>query len=152
MTGRVWFTQQGGCSSLRNASGTCSAGYGRRVRHVSRLYMMPQSLLYIPQLDRTRVPIQLKTNSEPEKKLGIYTCWTGIFSYHVAQLLTTRSEYVEMLDVRSWPEMLQWVHGINYSPTLFMGLLQSLTRRRNWRKHFDPSGTNCYPPFVLTGT
>ncbi len=52
----------------------------------------------------------------------------------------------------SWPEMLGWVPTINYSPNLFMGLLQSLTHRRNWRKHFNPSSINCYPLFVSTGT
>ncbi len=52
----------------------------------------------------------------------------------------------------SWPGMPGWVHAINYFPNLCMGLLQLLTHHRNWRKHFNPSGTNCYPPFVLTGT
>ena len=37
--GQDWFTQQGGCLNHRNASGTCSVGYGRRERHASRPYM-----------------------------------------------------------------------------------------------------------------
>jgi hypothetical protein len=49
------------------------------------------------------------------------------------------------------PGMPGWVHVINYFPNLSTGLLQLLTRR-NWRKYFNPSGTNCYPPFVSTGT
>ncbi len=36
----------GGCSSHRNASGTCSAGYGRRGRHVSRLCMSCHRIHY----------------------------------------------------------------------------------------------------------
>jgi hypothetical protein len=64
------------------------------------LYELPQNPLYIPQPDETRVPIQLKAISYPEKKLGVYTCPTGDFSYHVAQLLTTGLEYAERLG--SW--------------------------------------------------
>jgi hypothetical protein len=48
------------------------------------LYELPQNPLYIPQPDGTRVPIHLKAISDPEKKLGMYTCPTGKFSYHVA--------------------------------------------------------------------
>ncbi len=53
------------------------------------LYELPQDSLYIPQQDGTRVPIRLKAISDPEKKLGVYTCPTGDFSYHVAYILTT---------------------------------------------------------------
>jgi hypothetical protein len=56
------------------------------------LYELPQDSLYIPQQDSTRVPIHLKTISDPEKKLGVYTCLMGDFSYHVAHILTTGSE------------------------------------------------------------
>jgi hypothetical protein len=45
-------------------------------------YELPQKPLYIPQPDGTRVPIHLKTISDPEKKLGMYTWPTGNFSYH----------------------------------------------------------------------
>ncbi len=61
------------------------------------LYELPQDPLYIPQQDGTRVPISLKAISDPEKKLGVYTCLTGNFSYHVAHVLTMGSEYVERL-------------------------------------------------------
>ncbi len=50
------------------------------------------------------------------------------------------------------PGMPVWVQAINCFPNLSMGLLQLLTHRRNWRKYFNPSGINCYSPFVLTGT
>jgi hypothetical protein len=42
--------------------------------------------------------------------------------------------------------------AISYFPNWSMGLLQSLTHCRNWRKHFKPSGINCYLPFKSTGT
>jgi hypothetical protein len=61
------------------------------------LYELPQDPLYIPQQDSTRVPIHLKAISDPEKKLRVYTCPTGDFSYHVAHILTTGSEYAEGL-------------------------------------------------------
>ena len=56
------------------------------------LYELPQDSLYIPQQDGTRVLICLKAISDPEKKLGVYTCLMGDFSYHVAHILTTGSE------------------------------------------------------------
>ncbi len=64
------------------------------------LYELPQNPLYIPQPDRTRDPIQLKAISDREKKLGMYTCPTGDFSYHVAQLLTMGSKNAERLGSR----------------------------------------------------
>ncbi len=57
------------------------------------LYELPQDPFHIPQQDVIRVPIHLKAISDPEKKLGVYTCLTGKFSYHVAHILTTGSEY-----------------------------------------------------------
>jgi hypothetical protein len=44
--------------------------------------------------------IHLKAISDPEKKLGVYTCPIHDISYHVAQLLTTGSEYAERLGLR----------------------------------------------------
>jgi hypothetical protein len=117
------------------------------------LYELPQNQLYIPQPDGTRVPIHLKAISDPEKKLDAYTCLLGNFSYHVAQLLTTGSEYAERLGSwRLWQGMPGWVCAINCSPNLSMGLLQLLSHRRNWKKYSYQSGMNCYPPFVLIGT
>jgi hypothetical protein len=45
----------------------------------------------------------MKAISDQEKKLGMYTCPTGDFSYHVAQLLTTGSEYAEGLGSQRIP-------------------------------------------------
>jgi hypothetical protein len=61
------------------------------------LYELPQDPLYIPQQDSTRVPICLKAISDPEKKLRVCICLTGNFSYHVAHILTTGSDYTERL-------------------------------------------------------
>ncbi len=58
---------------------------------------LPQTPLYIPQPDGTRVPIQIKTVNDPEKKLGVNTCSMSNFPHHVGQLLLTESEYAEKL-------------------------------------------------------
>jgi hypothetical protein len=86
------------------------------------LYELPQDSLYIPQQDGTRVPIRLKAISDPEKKLGEYTCPTGDFSYHVAHILTTGSEYVERLGTRRLPARDAWM-GTHYQlfPKLIYG-------------------------------
>ncbi len=47
--------------------------------------------------------IGLKTVSDPEKKLGVYTCPTGNVSHHVAQLSTMGSEYAKRLGARKLP-------------------------------------------------
>ncbi len=65
---------------------------------IKTLHELPQVSLYIiPQQDGTRVPICLKAISDPEKKLGVYTCPRGDFSYHVAHILNMGSEYAERL-------------------------------------------------------
>jgi hypothetical protein len=81
------------------------------------LYELPHNPLYIPQPDGTRAPIQLKAISDPEKKLGVYTCPMGNFSYHVAQLLTTGSEYVERLGSRRLPARDAWMGTRTVSQT-----------------------------------
>ena len=67
------------------------------------LYELPQDPLYIPQQDGTKAPILLKAVSDLEKKLGVYTCPKGNFSYHVAHILTTGSEYAERLGTQRLP-------------------------------------------------
>jgi hypothetical protein len=64
----------------------------------------------------------LKAISDPEKKLGVYTCPTGDFSYHVAHILTTGSEYVERLGSRRLPARDAWM-GMRYQlfPKLIYG-------------------------------
>jgi hypothetical protein len=96
----------GGCSSHRNASGICSAGYGRRVRHVSRLYMSCHNLhsIYLSWTEH---------ECDQEKKLGVYTCPTGNFSYHVAQLLTMGLKYVERLGAQKLLARDAWM-GTHY--------------------------------------
>ncbi len=77
------------------------------------LYELPQDPLYIPQQDSTRVPICLKAISDLEKKLGVYTCPTGNFSYHVAHILTTGSEYAERLGTQRLLARDAWI-GTRY--------------------------------------
>jgi hypothetical protein len=122
------------------------------------LYELPQNPLYIPQPDETRVPIQLKAISNPEKKLGMYTRRTRNFSYHVAQLMTTGSEYVERLG--SWrlpardawmgtcyqlfPKLIYKAAAVTHSPqkleevfqSIWYKLLPSLCVNRNITKKY----------------
>jgi hypothetical protein len=98
------------------------------------LYELPQNPLYIPQPDETRVPIQLKAISDPEKKLSVYTCPMGNFSYHVAQLLTTGSQYAERLGSRAWmgtryqlfPKLIYGVAAVTHSPQNLEEIFQSI--------------------------
>jgi hypothetical protein len=86
------------------------------------LYELPQDPLYIPQPSGTRVPIHLKAINDPEKKLGVYTCPTGDFSYHVAHILTTGSEYADRLGSRRLLARNAWM-GMRYQlfPKLIYG-------------------------------
>jgi len=83
---------------------------------------LPQIPLQLPQPDGTRVPIALKKVDCPEKKLGIYTCPTGDFSYHVSQLVETGSEYAARLSARHLPARDAWM-GTRYQlfPKLING-------------------------------
>ncbi len=81
--------------------------YGKA--RLKTLYELQQNPLYIPQSNGTRVLIHLKAICDPEKKLGVYTCEMGNFSYHVAQLLTTGSEYAERLGLQRLPARDTWM-------------------------------------------
>jgi hypothetical protein len=75
------------------------------------LYELPQDPLYIPQQEGTRALICLKAISDPEKKLRVYTCPTGAFSYHVAHILTMGSEYAKRLGSRRLLTRDAWIRG-----------------------------------------
>jgi hypothetical protein len=78
------------------------------------LYELPHNPLYTSaRQNKSPIPIQLKAISDPEKKLGMYTCPTGNFSYHVGQLLTIGSEYAERLGSRRLPARDAWM-GTRY--------------------------------------
>jgi hypothetical protein len=64
----------------------------------------------------------LKAISDPEKKRRVYTCPMGNFCYHVAQLLTTGSEYVERFGTQRLPVRDAWM-GTRYQlfPKLIYG-------------------------------
>jgi hypothetical protein len=80
---------------------------------LTTLYELLQDPLYIPQQVGTRVPRCLKAISDPEKKLGVYKCPTGNFSYHVAHILTAGSEYAERLGTQRLPARDAWM-GTHY--------------------------------------
>jgi hypothetical protein len=90
--------------------------------HLKTLYEVPQDPLYIPQQDDTRVQIILKAISDLEKKLGMYTCLTGNFFYHVAHILTMGSVYAERLATQRLPTRDAWM-GTHYQlfPKLIYG-------------------------------
>jgi hypothetical protein len=50
------------------------------------LSKLPQTLLLIPQPDRTMIPISFHLVDKPDKKLGVFTFPTGDILYHVGQL------------------------------------------------------------------
>jgi hypothetical protein len=122
------------------------------------LYELPQTPLYIPQLDGTRVPIRLKIICDPEKKLCVYTCLMGNFSYHVAQLLTMGSEYTERLGAwrlpardawmgtccQLFPKLIYGASAVTHSPqkleeafqSIWYKLLPSLCVNRNITKEY----------------
>ncbi len=125
---------------------------------LKNLYELPQDPLYIPQQNGTRVLIRLKVISEPEKKLGVYTCPTGNFAYHVAHTLTTGSEYAERLGTErllardAWmgtryqlfPKLIYGAAAVTHSPqkledafeSIWYKLLPSLCVNRNITKEY----------------
>jgi hypothetical protein len=119
--------------------------------HRKTLYELPQNPLYIPQPDGTRVPIQLKAISDPEKKFGMHTCLIGNFPYHIAQLMTTGSKNVERLSSRrlpardAWmgtcyplfPKLIYKVSAVTHSPQKLEEIFQSV-----WYKLLPPFCVN----------
>ena len=66
------------------------------VKGVTRLKApseLPQQPLMIPQPGGTMAAISLHPVDKPEKKLGVYVCPNGNFTYHVDQLWQTGLEY-----------------------------------------------------------
>ncbi len=103
------------------------------------LYELPQDLLYIPQQDGTRVPICLKAISDPEMKLGVYTCPTGNFSYHVAHILTMGPEYAERLGTQRILARDAWM-GMRYHlfPKLIYGAAAVTHSLQKLEDAFEP--------------
>ena len=68
--------------------------------------------------------IKLKEVSNPEKKLGIFTCPDGDFGYHVDHCLTVGLEYTAKLAARNLPPRDGWM-GTQYQlyPKLICGVV-----------------------------
>ena len=66
--------------------------------------------------------ISLHPVDKPEKKLGVYVCPTGDFTYHVDQLQKTGLEYASHLQARNPPPRDCWM-GTRYQlyPKLIYG-------------------------------
>jgi hypothetical protein len=74
-----------------------------------KLCELPQTPLTILQLDGTRVAIRHKDVNDLKKKLGIYTCPSGDFAFHVAQCCTVGLKYAQncqratsLLETHGW--------------------------------------------------
>ncbi len=95
------------------------------VPRLGKLYgELPQTSLTLLQPDETRVTILLKDTSDPDKKLGIYTCPGSDFTYHVSQCCIVGLENAATLSARKLPPRVAWM-GTWYQlcPTLIYGAI-----------------------------
>ena len=83
---------------------------------------LPQQPLMIPQPGGQMAAISLHPVDKPEKKLGVYVCPTGDFTYHVDHLRKTGLEYASRLQARNPPPRDCWM-GTRYQlyPKLIYG-------------------------------
>jgi hypothetical protein len=77
------------------------------------LAKLPQEPLQIPQPGRQDAPISLNPVDKPEKKLRVYVCTTGDFTYHVSQIKQTGMEYASCLQACKPPPRDAWM-GTRY--------------------------------------
>jgi hypothetical protein len=89
------------------------------------LCKLPHRPLMIPQANGTRVAFTLKDISDPEKKLGVYTCPSGDFTHHVSQCCKVGFEYASKLSTHNLPLRDAWMG------TEYMAQLWSHTHPRN---------------------
>ena len=83
---------------------------------------LPQQPLRIPQLDGSMAMISLHSVDKPEKKLGVYVCPNGDFTFHVDQVRQKGLEYASRLQCRNLPPRDAWM-GTRYQlyPKLIYG-------------------------------
>jgi hypothetical protein len=83
---------------------------------------LPQQPLMIPQQGGQMAAISLHPVDKPEKKLGVYVCPTGDFTYHVDHLWKTGLEYTSRLQARNPPPRDCWMGtGCQLYPKLIYG-------------------------------
>jgi hypothetical protein len=92
--------------------------------HLKTLYQLPWTPLYIPWLHGTWVPIQSKTVSDSEKKLGVLHAQWAIFLITL-HIFWPQDQNMQknLVHGHSWPEMHGWVLAISYQlfPKLVYG-------------------------------
>ena len=94
----------------------------KREAHLKALRELPQQPLMTPQLGGQMAAISLQPVDKPEKKLGVYVCPRGNFTYHVDHLRKTGLEYTSRLEARNPPPMDCWMGtGYQLYPKLIYG-------------------------------
>jgi hypothetical protein len=73
------------------------------VPQMRKLCKQPHRPLTVPQPNGTWVAITLKDVSNLEKKLGVYTCPSGNFTYHLSQCQKAGFEYAAKMLARNLP-------------------------------------------------
>ena len=79
------------------------------VPRLKKLCKLPQTPLTIPQPDGTRVAISSKEVSNPEKKLGVFTCPNGDIGHHVDHYCMVGFEYAAKLATPNLPPQDAWM-------------------------------------------
>jgi hypothetical protein len=117
-----------------------------------------------------RIPVQVRacasTRTDPNMRTGMsitnngnlrilvptYTCPMGDFSYHVAHILTTGSEYAERLGTQRLPAR-DALMGMYYQlfPKLIYGAAAFTHSPQKLEDAFKTYGASSYPPFVSIG-
>ncbi len=70
---------------------------------------LPQEPLKIPQPDGSTALILLKACSDPEKKLGVWTCPLGSFGHNVKQMRTKGEAWAQSMRSSKCPPCDAWL-------------------------------------------
>ena len=119
---------------------------------------LPQQPLMIPQLGGQMAAISLHPVDKPEKKLGVYVCPMGNFTYHVDHLQKTGLEFASRLQARNpsprdcwmgtgyqlYPKLIHGAVALTHDPdkleaafqSVWYSLLPSLKVNRHITKEF----------------
>jgi hypothetical protein len=98
----------GVAQAAKNASGICFLDMRERQSSAQVTFGVATTLLIL-QPDGRRVPISVKKASDPEKKLGVYTCPTRDFSHHIEQLVSASLACAERLCAWKLPARDAWM-------------------------------------------
>jgi hypothetical protein len=98
------------------------------------------------------VLIHLKAISDPENKLGVYTCPTGDFTHHDEHILTTGSEYTKRLGSQRLLARDAWV-GTHYQlfPKLIYGAVAVTDSPQKLEDAFKSIWYKLFPSLRING-